>query len=132
MNRSTIHPDLRSPEQLRSCTWLWLDDTPGDWIGWREWFQQLGYDGVEPRRRININSYSMVIQSALSGLGIALAWSHLVGQHLQTGTLVRPIDTSLRTDARFCLIEPRDQGAWRQSVKRFRAWLLDQPSLQPR
>ena len=120
------HPELKNPEDLRACTWLWLDDTPGDWIGWREWLQQLGCAGVEPRRRININSYSMVLQSALSGQGVALAWSNLVGHHLETGTLVRPIDAVVRTDARFCLIEPQDHGAWRQSVKRFRAWLLDQ------
>ncbi len=119
------HPDLQTPEQLASCTWLWLDDPQSDWIGWPEWFRQLGCGPVQPRRRININSYSMLIQSALSGQGVALAWSNLVGNHLETGTLVRPVDAVLKTDAQFCLIEP-DRGVWRQSVKRFRAWLLEQ------
>lgn len=120
------HPALSSPQQLADCTWLWLDDPQRDWIGWSEWFQRLGLKNIEPRRRININSYSMLIQSALSGQGIALAWSNLVDNHLQTGALVRPIDTVLRTDAQFCLLEPLRRGAMRQSVKCFRAWLLAQ------
>lgn len=120
------HPELRTPEQLSSCTWLWLEDPQRDWIGWPEWFERLGYKSLEPKHRININSYSMLIQSALTGQGIALAWSNLVDNHLQTGALVRPIETVLKTDAQFCLLEPQSRGMWRQSVKRFRAWLVEQ------
>ncbi len=120
------HPQLQTPEQLAACTWLWLDDPQRDWIGWPEWFQRLGHRVLEPRRRININSYAMLIQSALSGQGIALAWSNLVDNHLQTGALVRPIDATLHTEAQFCLLEPQGRGGSRQSVKRFRTWLLEQ------
>jgi hypothetical protein len=63
---------------------------------------------------------------AISGQGIALAWSNLVDNHLQTGALVRPIDTVLQSDAQFCLLEPLGRGVMRQSVKCFRAWLLEQ------
>ncbi|MES2261809.1 MAG: LysR substrate-binding domain-containing protein [Pseudomonadota bacterium] len=120
------HPGLRTPADLHACTWLWLEDPQRDWIGWTEWFQRLGHASREPRHRININSYSMLIQSALTGQGIALAWSNLVDNHLQTGALVRPVDTVLKTEAQFCLIEPQGRGLWRQSVKRFRTWLLEQ------
>ena len=68
----------------------------------------------------------MLIQSAIGGQGIALAWSNLVDDHLQTGALVRPLDTVLRTDAQFCLLEPLARGGMRQSVKRFRTWLMNQ------
>lgn len=124
------HPGLQTPAQLGACTWLWLDDPQNGWIGWPEWFRQLGCTPVEPRRRININSYSMLIQSAIAGQGVALAWSGLLGNHLENGALVRPIDAVLKTEAQFCMIEP-DRGVWRQSVKRFRSWLLQQlPDLQ--
>ncbi|MES2207912.1 MAG: LysR substrate-binding domain-containing protein [Pseudomonadota bacterium] len=120
------HPELRTPADLHSCTWLWLEDPQRDWIGWSEWFQRLGYASQEPRRRININSYSMLIQSALTGQGIALAWSNLLDNHLQTGALVRPIEAVLKTEAQFCLLESHDHGTWRQSIKHFRTWLLEQ------
>jgi LysR family glycine cleavage system transcriptional activator len=125
------HPELQTPEQLAACTWLCLDDLQRDWIGWTEWFQHQGLKNVEPKRRININSYSMLIQSAISGQGVALAWSNLVDDHLQTGALIRPIDTVLSTEAQFCLLESLDRGGMRQSVKCFRSWLMEQlPSMQ--
>ncbi|MHC6226732.1 LysR substrate-binding domain-containing protein [Pseudomonas sp. X10] len=118
------HPDLSEPAHLGDCTWLWLEDPQSDWIGWQEWFQRLGHQAPQPRRRININSYSMLIQSALAGQGIALAWSNLVDNHLQTGALVRPMTAQLHTDAQFCLLEPLGRSGNRQSVNRFRQWLM--------
>lgn len=117
------HPDLHELKQLSNCTWLWLEDPQSDWIGWPEWFKRLD-KMIEPKHRININSYSMLIQSALIGQGIALAWSNLVDNHLLTGALVRPIEATLHTEAQFCLLEPIGRGNNRQSVKRFRDWLL--------
>ena len=120
------NPALNKPEDLAACTWLVLDDPQRDWLGWSEWFNSQGLKNVDPKRRININSYSMVIQSAMGGQGVALAWSRLVDDHLRSGALVRPLDAVLRTDAQFCLLEPLSRGGMRQSVKRFRSWLLNQ------
>ncbi|MNZ54566.1 Glycine cleavage system transcriptional activator [compost metagenome] len=119
-------PNLQSPEQLAVCTWLWLEDPQRDWIGWPEWYRRLGLTPPEPRHRININSYSMLIQSALIGQGVALAWNNLVNTHLETGALVRPIEAVLDTDAQFCLLEHQGRGRPRQSIERFRQWLLEQ------
>ncbi|NQD93626.1 LysR family transcriptional regulator, partial [Pseudomonas sp. CrR25] len=58
------HPELHQVQHLSGCTWLWLDDPQRDWIGWPEWFQRLGHRTQEPKHRININSYAMLIQSA--------------------------------------------------------------------
>jgi DNA-binding transcriptional LysR family regulator len=66
----------------------------------------------------------MLIQSALAGQGVALAWSRLLSDHLQTGSLVRPTQTILRTDAQFFLLEPLGRASDRQGVKRFREWLM--------
>ena len=118
------HPQITDPQHLGECTWSWLEDPQSDWIGWKDWFNHLGYPVPEPRRRININSYSMLIQSALAGQGIALAWSNLMGDHLQAGNLVKPVDIYLRTEAQFCLLEPIGRAANRQSVNRFRQWLM--------
>jgi LysR family glycine cleavage system transcriptional activator len=125
------HPELRDIDQLAGCTWLWLEDSQRDWIGWNEWFERLGSKPPEPKRRININSYSMLVQSALSGQGIALGWLNLVDSHLQSGDLVRPIEASLITDAQFCLLEPLERGRARPSVRLFHAWLMDQLPVHP-
>ncbi len=54
----------------------------------------------------------------------ALAWSGLLSNHLQTGNLVRPTQTILRADVQFCLLEPQGRAPNRQSVNRFRQWLM--------
>lgn len=120
------HPELTDIQYLPSCTWLWLEDSQLDWISWPEWLQLSGMPSLQPKNRININSYSMLIQSALNGQGVALAWSNLVDTYLQNNALVRPLCNELRTEAQFCLFEPRERGAARQSVQRFRSWLIDQ------
>lgn len=124
------HPQLSSIEGLASCTWLWLEDSQRDWIGWPEWFKRLERAPVAPKHRININSYSMLIQSAISGQGVALAWNNLVDEPLGTGALVRPNDLVLQTDAQFCLLEPLSTRGPRHSVKLFRDWLMGLPSVQ--
>ena len=124
------HPQLSSIEGLTSCTWLWLEDSQRDWIGWPEWFKRLERAPVAPKHRININSYSMLIQSAISGQGVALAWNNLVDEPLGTGALVRPNDLVLQTNAQFCLLEPLSTRGPRHSVKLFRDWLMGLPSVQ--
>jgi DNA-binding transcriptional LysR family regulator len=124
------NPQLSSIDGLSSCTWLWLEDSQRDWIGWPEWFKRLGHEPGIPKHRVNINSYSMLIQSAVSGQGVALAWDRLVDEPLSTGSLVRPNDLSLQTDAKFCLLEPLSARRPRQSVRLFRDWLMGLPSVQ--
>ncbi|BAU74688.1 LysR substrate-binding domain-containing protein [Metapseudomonas furukawaii] len=124
------HPQLATVEGLASCTWLWLEDSQRDWIGWPEWFKRLGQEPITPKHRVNINSYSMLIQSAISGQGVALAWNKLVDDPLSTGALVKPNDLVLRTDAQFCLLENPSERGPRESVRLFRDWLMAQPSVQ--
>lgn len=120
------HPHLASADGLADCTWLWLEAAQRDWIGWPEWLVRLGLGPMAPRQRININSYSLLIQSALNGQGVALAWHQLVDDHLLTGALVRPNDLVLNTEGHFYLLERPGPGSPRQSVRQFRQWLIEQ------
>lgn len=121
------NPHIKDIERWDAATWLWLDDPQRDWIGWPQWFEYLGHAAAVPRHRVNINNYSMLIQSALAGQGIALAWSNLIGDHLETGLLVRPTDHILRTQAMFCLLERPSIGG-SSLVKHFKEWVLRQVS----
>lgn len=51
----------------------------------------------------------MLLQAAINGQGVALAWGSLVDDYLQSGALVRPVDTVLRTQANFSMLEPADR-----------------------
>lgn len=115
---------LEHPDELFRKTLLYLDDGQADWFDWQEWFRRVGVEPVEPRSRIDINNYPMLLQAAINGQGIALAWRHLVDAYLESGALVRPVETVLRTSAKFYLLEPEHPGRTKPSVRLFREWLL--------
>ncbi len=115
-----------SPEEIFGKALLYLDDAQKDWITWAEWFEAVNYPIVKPKNRVNINNYPMLLQASINGQGVALAWGSLVDDYLQSGALVRPVETVLRTQANFSMLEPADRGVIPSSVKHFRSWLLDQ------
>ncbi|MBF7054654.1 LysR family transcriptional regulator [Halomonas sp. KAO] len=117
---------FEGPEALLDCTLLSLEDADQDWMSWKQWFSQVGVASARaPRRRLNINSYSMLVQAAMMDQGVALGWSQLVDDYLVGGHLVRPVETVLRTEARFCLLERSEAPAHRWGVRAFREWLLE-------
>lgn len=116
---------LSNPYEIFNQHLLYLDESQKDWITWPEWFELVGLPVVTPRNKMNINNYPLVIQAAIHGQGVALAWGSLLDDHLEKGTLVRPIDTVLKTEANFCMLDPKDRGVMSSSVKRFRTWLMD-------
>lgn len=117
---------LQTVEDLQRCTLLHLVDADIDWITWPGWFRSLGIAPNGPGKRLDINNYPMLLQAAVMDQGVALGWSHLVDDLLQSGALLRPIDTVLRTTAQFSLIEPQSDGNGRACVRRFRDWLMRQ------
>ncbi|MFX5126058.1 LysR substrate-binding domain-containing protein [Acinetobacter baumannii] len=118
--------DSQNQIQIFEKTLLYLDESQKDWINWNEWFTAVNLPIVKPKNRININNYPMLLQAAINGHGLALAWGSLVDDYLKSGALVRPVDTVLRTHASFCMLEPLDRGVIPSSVKHFRMWLLEQ------
>lgn len=113
-------------EDIFGKTLLYLDESQKDWVNWSDWFALMDYPMIRPKNRVNINNYPLLIQAAMNGQGVALAWGSLIDDYLQNGALVRPVDTVLRTQASFCMLEPMDRGVIPSSVKHFRSWLLEQ------
>ncbi|KAF5300165.1 hypothetical protein FQR65_LT19396 [Abscondita terminalis] len=114
------------PEEVFHKSLLSLDESQKDWINWAEWFALVGYPMFKPKNRVNINNYPLLIQAAINGQGVALAWGSLVDDYLRNGVLIRPVETILRTQTNFCMLEPIDRGVIPSSVKQFRNWLLEQ------
>ncbi|WP_020679433.1 LysR substrate-binding domain-containing protein [Marinobacterium rhizophilum] len=110
-------------EDILGTTQLWLDSAE-DWLNWNQWFISTGLAPKEPRRRLNLNNYPMLVQAALNGQGVALGWEQLVAGYLQSGLLVRPVAMELNTTARFYMLEPEEPMRRKPGVEQFRHWLL--------
>lgn len=113
-------------EAIFNKTLLCLEDAHADWLGWDEWFSAVDLPNIRPKNRININNYPMLLQAALNGQGIALAWGGLSDNYLESGALVRPVPQVHATRSSFSLLEPVEKSLVPASVKLFRAWLLAQ------
>lgn len=113
-------------ENIFSKTLLYLDASQKDWITWTEWFSTVGYPVINPQSKVNINNYAMLLQAAINGQGIALAWGSLVDDYLKSGLLVRPVEKVLRTSENFYMLEPLGRNNTSLSVNKFREWLLNQ------
>lgn len=113
-------------EEVFNKTLLYHDELQSDWLSWEGWFPAVGLNEIKPKNRVNINNYPMLIQAAINGQGIALAWGSLVDDYLESGALIRPVDLVLETPSMFLMLEPESRGVVPSSVKLFRDWLLKQ------
>jgi DNA-binding transcriptional LysR family regulator len=110
-----------SPTFSENLIWMESDE---DWINWPEWLDAMGLAVTEFNNKLVVNHYPMVIQAAIAGQGIALAWAHLVDIELENGFLVVPTDQYLETGSRFFLITPGTPKP-NPRVTTLNNWLVD-------
>src|SRR5256714_3763126 len=84
-----------------------LAETPGDWAAEYPSFltRRSG-----PAKSLSFSDYAVVVQAALLGQGIALAWLTVASHWLLTGALV-PASETITTSLRLCvLVYPHDRS----------------------
>lgn len=114
-----------SPEALLSQPLLKLPETrPQRWITWEDWFRhhQLYTPGLSAAR--TFNAYSLVIQAALEGQGIALGWQPLIAPFIKSQQLVQ-CGPQVRTERGYYLISASHKPLSAQ-LERIKSWLLDE------
>ena len=116
-------PALRTPADLLNETLLHLVEFDRNWVTWETWLAALGVDAKPGRRGLRFDNYLVLIQAALDGQGIALGGGRLADDFLTRGTLVRPIDATLRSERGFYLLHPSDLPL-SEPAALFRDWIL--------
>lgn len=118
------NPGLNDPQSLLKGTLLSLEIND-DWVTWQDWFKECGIKHLpESCRRVMMNNYPLVVQSALNGQGLALAWDNLVDDYLASGLLVKPVNTTIATTSQFYMLRPRQSAQTKPGVEDFMQWLL--------
>jgi LysR family glycine cleavage system transcriptional activator len=92
---------------------------------WLQLFAQLGLPATVALRGPRFDHFYMMIQAAVSGLGLALLPQLLVESELRSGALVQVIPASVRSDKAYWLVYPQEK-AEQPTVKCFRDWLREQ------
>lgn len=118
---------LRSLDQLHHHRLLhdgtpMMDDVTPDW---RMWLQAARVENVDASHGMTLTPWTMVVQAAIEGQGVALGRRALVAGDLAAGRLVRPFDLGLPLPFSHWLVYP--PGAERRpKVRAFRDWLVSE------
>ncbi|WP_161958743.1 transcriptional regulator GcvA [Ferruginivarius sediminum] len=117
------HPELSDVDALKQQTLLHLDVAYHSWIDWGTWFREMGEQPPPGRRGLQFNTYTLLIQAATAGQGVALGWRHLVDDFLDAGALIRPLDASLHSQGAYYVVRP-DNSETPPEVETFTDWVL--------
>ena len=100
------NPDIAGPADLRAHPLLHLDATHANWTDWEAWFRSFELAAPPVKRGLRFNTYTILIQAATAGEGLALGWRTMVQDFVDNGTLVRPIAESMAAPGAYHLVRP--------------------------
>ncbi len=117
---------LRSPSDLMHHTLLhdmaWYEEDRPDWS---TWLQAAGIADIDATSGPGFNWWSMLIEAAVAGEGVALARTALAIDDLKSGRLIAPFGPTLPSRCCYWLIS-RPEVANEPNVRLFREWLLSE------
>lgn len=92
------------------------------WFDWAGVFHGLGVASPPPPGQLRFDNYTLLIQAAIAGQGVAIGWGHLVDGLVDQGLLCRPLQGSLRSARGYYAVLPprKRRGAL---IERFVSWL---------
>ncbi len=120
---------VRRPSDLCQYTFLHNEvsdrepDSAGDW---NIWLRQLGEPPLPcTQHGPRFPRCDMLIQAALHGQGVALVWNTMVGNELEAGRLVKPLQGRFETANAFYAVST-PEIAQKSKTRMFREWIIAQ------
>lgn len=113
-------------EDLRHHTLAHLADSPR--IPWYRYLSTFHYPSPAGSRSLTFTDYTLVIQTAIKGRGVALGWWHVVAHELLQKGLVHAGKHELRTGDHYYLVATKRRPLRRPAIL-VREWLLNEMAL---
>ncbi|MDB6049060.1 MAG: gcvA 1 [Pseudomonas sp.] len=93
-----------------------------NWFDWSGVFRELNLRQAPAPGQLRFDNYTLLIQAAIAGQGVAIGWRHLVDALLEQNLLCRPIaDTALSACGYYVVLPQRKRRV--QLVQQFVDWL---------
>jgi DNA-binding transcriptional LysR family regulator len=108
------------PHEVSDFTLLHQSARPD---AWRHWFAQAGIHDADCMQGQRYELFSMLVEAARAGLGIALVPRFFVSHELDIGELILPCNLSLRSEKGYYLVYPEHKQHSPQ-LQGFESWLL--------
>lgn len=114
---------IRTPYDLARERLIHLTERKKTAIDWRDWFNYFDQSIPLSQPTIACNDYSIVLQMAVDGQGIAIGWEHLVAPLIEQNKLVKVIPDEVVTNEDFYLIT-HHSNPLPNSVELLKNWIL--------
>lgn len=115
--------EITHPADILAHTLLHLEASYPQRLDWPQWLKHFGIDHTNNAQQFRFNDYSVVLQAALEGQGIALGWLHIVEPLLDQGRLVQASPQHLTTDHAFYILSPKNKPL-NTAAECLRNWLV--------
>jgi LysR family transcriptional regulator, glycine cleavage system transcriptional activator len=113
-------PGLARVQDLERYTLLQHTTRPNAWLEWLTAADNSTINGLKGPR---FEHFSMVIQAAIAGIGVAVLPRFLVEDEVAAGRLVVPLDIAVRSEHAYYLVYPEEKSEL-PALRAFRDWLL--------
>lgn len=117
-----LAPGGVTPSRLAECRLLHLSARHD---AWQRWFVTAGVDNPQAMVGARYELFSMLVEAARAGMGVALVPRFLVQQEISSGNLVTPCELPLPSDSAYYLVCPPDRQQSPPHLA-FASWLLQQ------
>ncbi len=111
--------------ELQKESLLQIESPYISWFSWPDWFARNAAPLRRDPRGPRFNNYTIAIQAALDGQGLALGWRRLIAPLLDDRRLIQVTSASVTPEDDYVLLIPERAGDDRR-VRAFRRWILDQ------
>lgn len=92
---------------------------------WAEWFQLQELDREQAYRGSRFDQFSMIIEAAVRGMGVALLPLYLIEEELASGKLQIIFDRPMSTDNSYYVVLPEGRQE-NPTARGFQGWLIEQ------
>ncbi len=117
------HGSITDVQALTRTSLLHLEERYRPRLDWSGWLARFGVSLGRNTRLFRFNDYSIVLQAAIEGQGVAMGWRHLVNPLIEQGLLVRPVPQSVTTDQPIYIVASR-RSKLRPEAVSLRDWLI--------
>ncbi|MBI6667802.1 LysR family transcriptional regulator [Pseudomonas syringae] len=98
------------------------------WFDWAGVFRALDIPQAPAPGQLRFDNYTLLIQAAIGGQGIAIGWKHLVDDLLDQGLLCRPLAGAAISGQGYYVVLPQRKRRV-QIVQQFVDWLASEQAL---
>ena len=98
-------------------------ESSSQWFDWAGLFKAIGLHTPPAPGQLRFDNYTLLIQAAIAGQGVAIGWRHLVDALVDQGLLCRPVEAVAVSRMGYHVVLPQRKRRGR-TIQRFLDWVM--------